>query len=233
MEIPGDRAGLVEGNRYGTSVAAEASVMPKELFGQALNYLRNQFEHLLVYLDDGLMPIDNNETEKLLKQVALGRNSWMFIGSVAAGYRATDLMSLVSSAHPNDPDIFVYVKDVLDRLLAGECRIAKLHAPQRHVRRREAFPHGDRSLIPAVGSLQSIRQSLRFRRHLDGCRQGYARTFTPVEKAPKPARLRAATWNMKFWPGLSRRSTADGSADVARGYVNHFAPGASRRKRIT
>jgi transposase len=99
---------------------AIANVMPKELFGQALTYLRNQFEHLLVYLDDGLMPIDNNETEQLMKQVALGRKNWMFIGSVAAGYRAADLMSLVSSAHRNDLDIFVYVKDVLDRLLAGE-----------------------------------------------------------------------------------------------------------------
>ena len=96
------------------------NVMPKELFGHALTYLRNQFEHLLVYLDDGLMPIDNNETEQLMKQVALGRKNWMFIGSVAAGYRAADLMSLVSSAHRNDLDIFVYVKDVLDRLLAGE-----------------------------------------------------------------------------------------------------------------
>ena len=103
-------------------LASEAmmNVMPKELFGQALNYLRNQFEHLLVYLDDGLMPIDNNETEQLMKQVALGRKNWIFIGSVAAGYRAADLMSLVSSAHRNDLDIFIYVKDVLDRLLAGE-----------------------------------------------------------------------------------------------------------------
>jgi len=49
---------------------AMMNVMPKELFGQALTYLRNQFEHLLVYLDDGLMPIDNNETEQLMKQVA-------------------------------------------------------------------------------------------------------------------------------------------------------------------
>jgi hypothetical protein len=104
---------------YLTSKAI-ANVMPKELFGQALTYLRNQFDHLLVYLDDGLMPIDNNETEQLMKQVALGRKNWMFIGSVAAGYRAADLMSLVSSAHRNDLDIFVYVKDVLDRLLAGE-----------------------------------------------------------------------------------------------------------------
>ena len=44
----------------------------------------------------------------------------MFIGSVAAGYRAANLMSLVSSAARNDLDVFAYVKDVLDRLLAGE-----------------------------------------------------------------------------------------------------------------
>jgi transposase len=99
---------------------AVANVMPKESFGQALTYLRNQFEHLLVYLDDGLMPIDNNDTEQLMKQVALGRKNWLFIGSVDAGYRAADLMTLVSSAARNDLDVFHYVKDILDRLLAGE-----------------------------------------------------------------------------------------------------------------
>jgi hypothetical protein len=103
-----------------------SNVMPKEPFGQALTYLRNQFDHLLVYLDDGLMPIDNNETEQLMKQVALGRKNWMFIGSVAAGYRAADLMSLVSSAARNDLDVFLYVKDVLDLLLAGEADYALL-----------------------------------------------------------------------------------------------------------
>jgi transposase len=99
---------------------AVTNVLPKDSFGQALTYLRNQFEHLLVYLDDGLMPIDNNETEQLMKQVALGRKNWLFIGSVDAGYRAADLMSLVSSAARNDLDVFHYVKDILDRLLAGE-----------------------------------------------------------------------------------------------------------------
>jgi len=99
---------------------AVADVMPKESFGQALTYLRNQFKHLLIYLDDGLMPIDNNETEQLMKQVALGRKNWVFIGSVDAGYRAADLMTLVSSAARNDLVVFLYVKDVLDRLLAGD-----------------------------------------------------------------------------------------------------------------
>ena len=92
----------------------------KDSFGQALTYLRNQFDPLLVYLDDGLMPIDNNETEQLMKQVAIGRKNWLFIGDIEPGYRAADLLSLVSSAVRNDLDVFVYVKDVLDQLLAGE-----------------------------------------------------------------------------------------------------------------
>jgi transposase len=99
---------------------AIGNVLPKEPFGQALTYLRNQFDHLLVHLDDGLMPIDNNDAEQLMKQVALGRKNWMFIGSVDAGYRAADLMSLVSSAERNDLDVFPYVKDVLARLLNGD-----------------------------------------------------------------------------------------------------------------
>ena len=27
------------------------------------------------------MPIDNNETEQLMKQVAIGRKNWLFIGA--------------------------------------------------------------------------------------------------------------------------------------------------------
>ena len=99
---------------------AVQDVLSKDSFGQALTYLRNQFEPLLVYLDDGLMPIDNNETEQLMKQVAIGRKNWLFIGDVEPGYRAADLLTLVSSAVRNDLDVFVYVKEVLDRLLAGE-----------------------------------------------------------------------------------------------------------------
>lgn len=44
----------------------------------------------------------------------------MFSGSVDAGYRAADLMSLVSSAERNDVDVFPHVKDVLGRLLNGD-----------------------------------------------------------------------------------------------------------------
>ena len=94
-------------------------MLPKSRFAGALGYLRNHWEPLQVYLSDGRLPIDNNDVEQLMKQVALGRKNWLFIGSVAAGRRAADFLSLVASAVRNDLDVWAYLKDVLDQLLAG------------------------------------------------------------------------------------------------------------------
>jgi transposase len=96
-----------------------ARVLPKTKLGEALGYLRNHWDPLRLYLSDGRMPIDNNETEQLMKQVALGRKNWLFVGSVAAGERAANFFTLTSSAIRNDLDVWAYVHDVLDRLLAG------------------------------------------------------------------------------------------------------------------
>ena len=105
---------------------AAARVLPKSKLGEALGYLRNQWEPLQTHLSDGRVPIDNNEVEQLMKQVALGRKNWLFIGSVPAGERAADFLTLVSSAWRNDLDVWAYLKDVLDRLLAGETDYAAL-----------------------------------------------------------------------------------------------------------
>jgi hypothetical protein len=105
---------------------AAARLLPKSKFGQALGYLRNHWVPLQTYLSDARLPIDNNEVEQLMKQVAIGRKNWLFIGSVAAGVRAADFITLVSSALRNDLDVWAYVRDVLDRLLAGETDYAAL-----------------------------------------------------------------------------------------------------------
>lgn len=101
-------------------------MLPKEPLSQAAGYLRNQWEALTRHLDDVRIPIDNNLTEQLMKQVAIGRKNWMFIGSVAAGHRAADLMTLVSSAIRNDLDVFAYLKGVIDALLAGATDYSEL-----------------------------------------------------------------------------------------------------------
>jgi hypothetical protein len=105
---------------------AASGILPKSKFGQALTYLRNHWEPLQLYRTDGRMPIDNNDVEQLMKQIALGRKNWIFIGSLAAGQRAADFFTLVTSAVRNDLDVWAYVTDVLDRLLAGETDYDKL-----------------------------------------------------------------------------------------------------------
>ena len=69
-------------------------------------------------MSNALVPIDNNDTEQLMKQVAIDRNNWLFGGGVAAGGRTADLMPLVSSAIGNDLHVWAYIKGVLDALLA-------------------------------------------------------------------------------------------------------------------
>ena len=94
-------------------------ILPKSDFGKAIQYIRNHFAELKQYLTDASLPMDNNQTEQLMKQVAIGRKNWLFAGSLAAGERSAGFMTLVSSALRNDLDVWVYIKDVLDQLLSG------------------------------------------------------------------------------------------------------------------
>ena len=96
-----------------------ANVLPKEQFGRAIGYLRGNWAALQVYLTNASVSFDNNETEQLMKQVAVGRKNWLFIGSIAAGRRAANLITLVSSALRNDLDVWIYIKSLLDALLSG------------------------------------------------------------------------------------------------------------------
>ncbi len=108
--------------------AATVRVLPKSAFGEALSYLRNHWDALQTFVSDGRMPIDNNDVEQLMKRIAIGRKNWLFVGSLEAGARAATLMTIVSTAARNDLDVNVYLKDVLDQLLAGSTDYRSLHA---------------------------------------------------------------------------------------------------------
>lgn len=94
-------------------------VLPKSDFAEAIRYIRNHWVALNEFLQDGRIPIDNNLVEHLMRQVALGRKAWLFVGNVEAGERSALMMTLVSSAKRHDLDVWLYLKDVLDELLAG------------------------------------------------------------------------------------------------------------------
>lgn len=83
---------------------------------RALDYSLKRWVALTRYLDDGMLPIDNNRIEQQIRPIAVGRNNWLFAGSLRAGKRAAAVMSLVQSAKLNGHDPYAYLKDVLTRL---------------------------------------------------------------------------------------------------------------------
>ncbi len=108
-------------HEYLDSAAMSApQVLPKSNLGQAAAYVRRHWVALGRFLDDASIPIDNNDCEQLMKRVAVGRKNWLFKGSLAAGERAANLMTIIASAVRNDLDVGAYLEDVLKRTLQGE-----------------------------------------------------------------------------------------------------------------
>ncbi len=60
----------------------------------------------------------NNRIENQIRPWALGRKNWLFSGSLAAGARAADIMSLIQTAKMNNIEPMAYLTDVLTRLRA-------------------------------------------------------------------------------------------------------------------
>ncbi|RVT46187.1 IS66 family transposase, partial [Rubrivivax albus] len=83
---------------------------------RAIDYSLKRWVALTRYLDDGNLPIDNNWVENRIRPIALGRQNWLFAGSLRAGKRAAAVMSLIHSAKLNGHDPYAYIRDVLERL---------------------------------------------------------------------------------------------------------------------
>ena len=75
---------------------------------RAIDYSLKRWVALTRYLDDGDLPIDNNWVENRIRPIALGRQNWLFAGSLRAGKRAAAVMSLIHSAKLNQLDPYAW-----------------------------------------------------------------------------------------------------------------------------
>jgi transposase len=101
--------------RWLNSDAAKRA-LPRSRIGEALGYLRNQWSALTVYLDDGRIPIDNAQSEQIIRPLTVGRNNWQFLGHPKAATGRLQLYSVVSSAHRHHLVIDDYLEDALRKL---------------------------------------------------------------------------------------------------------------------
>ncbi len=89
---------------------------PASLLGKALQYLGNHEKALRRFLDDGRIPIDNNDTERVQIRTALTRKNFLFAGSDAGAERAAIIWSVLASCIAAGVEPVTYLRDVLPTL---------------------------------------------------------------------------------------------------------------------
>jgi transposase len=83
------------------------------LLRSALGYAQNQRAALTRFLDDGRLPLTNNQSERELRRVAVGRKAWLFVGSDDHAQAAGHLLTLIASARLHQLDPEAYLRDLL------------------------------------------------------------------------------------------------------------------------
>jgi hypothetical protein len=98
--------------------AQRASALPKSPLGEAVGYALSHWEALMRYTEQGYLAIDNNPSERALRQVVVGRANWQFCGSAEGGRTAAVLYSVVGTCKHLDIDPFAYLREALPGLFA-------------------------------------------------------------------------------------------------------------------
>src|SRR5690625_192575 len=91
-------------------------VIPKSSLGQAIKYCRNQWNRLVVFLEDGRLDIDNNRAERSIKPFVIGRKNWIFSNTAKGAKSSAIIYSLVETAKENGLNPFNYLKYLFEVL---------------------------------------------------------------------------------------------------------------------
>jgi len=95
-------------------------VLPKSLLGKAIHYTLGLWPQLVVYLEDGHVPIDNNLAENAIRPFVIGRKAWMFAGSPRGARASGMLYSLIESAKANGLEPKAYLNHLFEHLPAAK-----------------------------------------------------------------------------------------------------------------
>ena len=93
--------------------ALEAEALPESNLGRAIKYMAKLWEGLCVFLDNPLVGLDNNGTERALRGVVLGRKNHYGSRSVRGTEVAAILYTLIESTKLASVDPRTYLKSAI------------------------------------------------------------------------------------------------------------------------
>jgi hypothetical protein len=110
--------------------------------GEAVGYALSNWDALRRYAEQGYLAIDNNVSERTLRQVVVGRSNWQFCGSAEGGRTAAALYSVVGTCKHLAIDPFAYLRAALPALFGiggspGDGELARWLPDARQQRQRQ------------------------------------------------------------------------------------------------
>jgi hypothetical protein len=88
------------------------SVLAETPMSRALTYALNQREALNRFLENGRLPLHNNESERQLRREAVGRKNWLFVGSDDGAAANATFVSLIASCQLHGIEPWAYLRDL-------------------------------------------------------------------------------------------------------------------------
>ena len=89
---------------------------PKTDMGEAINYTLKLWNNLVLYFEDGRLPIDNNLVENAIRPFVIGRKNWLFSYTVNGAKSSAAIYSLVETVKVNGKESYKYLKDLFEKL---------------------------------------------------------------------------------------------------------------------
>ena len=96
------------------------SIRPEEVSSvktkNGISYSLNHEKALLVFLEDGEVPLDNNATEGALRSFCLHKHAWKLIDTIDGARSSAIIYSIIETAKANHLNPFRYLEVLLETL---------------------------------------------------------------------------------------------------------------------
>jgi len=93
---------------------------PEGLLGKAIQYALNNWEKLIVYIQDGRLSPDNNVAENAIRPFVVGRKNWLFAGAPKGAEASATFFTLIETAKSNGHEPYAYLRHIFEKLPLAE-----------------------------------------------------------------------------------------------------------------
>ena len=93
-----------------------AKIDPSSATGRALKYCIGQEDYLRCFIDDPVIPLDNNDAERSIRKFVVGRKNWVIVDTIKGAKASAVLYSIAESAKANGLRTYEYFRYVLEEM---------------------------------------------------------------------------------------------------------------------